>query len=81
MLPNHEYTGGGAGWRCASCGAWVPSGVGHICGNQNPYYGQSAYYSAFISPDTLERIAKALERIADSLSDNNRSDSEERKDE
>jgi hypothetical protein len=54
------------GYRCAGCGQWVSPGDTHSCTIVTPVSGS---YS-FVYPDTalLERIAKALETIADHLS-------------
>lgn len=59
MITSYPGTTGSI-WQCAHCGAWVEGGQLHSC--PNPY----AQYSPQ-SPDVLERIAKALEVIAEQL--------------
>lgn len=64
---NTDYIGGG--WVCPNCGAWVPPNTYHTC------YGtpstvpqiQSTYTWTSDYSIVLERIAVALERIADRL--------------
>ena len=52
-----------AGWQCGACGAWIPYGQSHHCPNVNYTYS----YYPYIDNQILERIASALERIANQL--------------
>jgi len=51
------------GWKC-SCGAWVPYGVTHSCGYWPTNPVPTAPLPERLLP-VLERIAAALERLAD----------------
>lgn len=62
-LPN---TSSGYGWQCPSCKTWVPAGQSHACASYQ-YPQTYGYYSQWIDPAMLERIAKSLEEIASQL--------------
>ena len=48
----------GTGWQCLHCHRWIQSGIIHDC----PNWTQSV-----VQPIALERIAQALESIAERL--------------
>ena len=54
---------GDVGWTCWRCGSYVPNGCTHHCPSNSigtPFTPAPAQ----MSPDPLDRIANALERIA-----------------
>lgn len=58
-----EQTSSGDGYICGRCGQWVPYNGTHNC--MNSYY--SIWPTYIFDNILLDRIAKALERIADAL--------------
>ena len=52
------------GWVCATCGAWVPSDVTHVCPGE---LSGTAVVTEVAEHDLKGRRVKALERIANSL--------------
>lgn len=60
--PNTGTTGSG-GYECRNCGAWVPSGAIHECG----ILGTPSTLSPATNVEALNRIARALEKIAEAL--------------
>lgn len=61
-------TGGGAGYRCAYCGTFVSGTDMHWCPQMNPNWKPTATGLDSSAPGgPLDRIATALERIADAL--------------
>jgi hypothetical protein len=65
------------GYVCSSCGAWVGGGGWHSCWTPQvpqpvippPFMNPTPIQNIFIDNAILERIAKALEDIAERLAD------------
>lgn len=57
-----EAQANGSSWQCWQCKVWVPFGHSHNC-----IYGAKSSQQVSFGPSADERIAIALERIADSL--------------
>lgn len=55
------------GWTCPNCGTWVSPGTYHTCYGTPNTYPQATTIWRWDYSALLERIAVALERIADSL--------------
>jgi hypothetical protein len=61
-----------SGWTCGKCGAYVPNGTYHGCTDSggsgtNAAWQPTPIMNIMVDNALLERIAKALERIADNL--------------
>lgn len=62
-----DNTSVGTGWTCQGCRAWVPGGAVHQCPlNPQPGFARSSV-PVRVGPLAEDRIAAALERIADAL--------------
>ena len=50
-------------WTCAACYQRIPAGATHQCSPQ--YQATNKYPYVYVDPAVLERIANALEKIAE----------------
>ena len=64
-VPNPNSIRDSSGWLCLVCGVSVPDGSSHLCQNGNGKLQSSSF--DFGEKQIFERIATALERIADGL--------------
>ena len=57
------------GYTCDICGVWVTGWQGHTCVPKTPYVTTPFMGTSWMDNAILERIAKALEKIAEKLNE------------
>ena len=64
-----DFTTGGAGWKCARCGCWIPANTPHTCPSVPDSQSEQEGYTWLSATPSIdeERLYRKLDRIIELL--------------